>query len=158
MSKTNTVDRYLEGHVLNTSIQLDRRQALFENSIASLRCLHEALQHFGDNTSKTDREMQVARGVWGFLPYATEYWCVMIREIALLPEAEWDRRFSSMAMVVSTTLQALRAGCTEKELPGSINQDLEPLRGFRALWHDAIVGLQAQAAGRSRGTSLNEGE
>jgi len=158
MAKTNTVDRYLEGHVFNTSIQLDGRQALFENTIAILRCLYEALQHFGDNASKTAREIQVAHGVWGFLPYATEYWCVMIREIALLPEDEWDSRFSSMAMVVSTTLQALRTGCTQEQLPGSINQDLEPLRRFRALWHDAIVGLQARAAGRSRGTSLNEGE
>jgi len=152
------VDRYLEGHVFNTSIQLDGRQALFGNAMASLRCLHEALQHFGDNASKTAKELQVASGVWGFLPYVTEYWCVMMREIALLPEDEWDSRFSSMAMAVSTTLQALRAGSTGEQLPGPIHQDLEPLKKFRALWHDAIVGFQARAAGRSRGASLNEGE
>ncbi|KAK0613980.1 hypothetical protein B0T14DRAFT_592027 [Immersiella caudata] len=142
-----SVKEYLEGHVFDTSIRLNVRQCLFENAMASLRCLRESLQQFSDNSPNTARDVQIAYGVWGFLPYATEYWCVMLREIALLPEDEWDSRFSSVAMAVSTALHALRGA--EEQMPETDNKDLEAMRQFHSLWYDATIGLQARAAGRT---------
>ena len=148
--------RYLEGHVFDTAIRLNVRECLFENAIASLRCLHEALRQFNDNSLNTARDVPIAYGLWGFVPYATEYWCVMFREIALVPEEEWDPRFSSVAMAASTALHALRG--LEERTPETSNKDLDAMRRFHGLWYDATIGLQARAAGRSRATNPDEGE
>ncbi|KAK4441886.1 hypothetical protein QBC34DRAFT_419535 [Podospora aff. communis PSN243] len=152
-----SVKEYLEGHVFDTSVQLNASQVLFENTAALLRCLREALQHFGDTSANMTRDVQVAHGVWGFLPYATEFWCIMLRDIAVVSEDAWDPTFINIAMTTSAMLQTLRSGPgdTDGPRPEPTDRALEPMNRFPSLWHDAVAGFQAQIAGRSRATSLD---
>ncbi|KAK1751103.1 hypothetical protein QBC47DRAFT_84133 [Echria macrotheca] len=144
-----SVKEYLENHVWDKSIRLDPAQVLLENGVASLRCIHEALRLFSGAFSETTKEVQIAHGNWGFIPYATEFWCVMLEEIFSTPVIATDPRLSAAAEAVNAVLKELRSTPSEKELDQD-RKPLEPLKQFACLWHEAVIALQAREAGRSR--------
>lgn len=125
--------------------------------MASLRCICEAFNLFNASNPQTQRDVQISRGVWGFIPYATEFWCVTLRDIATLSEAEWDPRFTAVAMSVSTMLKASRPDYMD-ELPEPRLQGLESIKRFPSLCYDITVGLQARAIGRSRPVDVENQE
>jgi len=126
--------------------------------MASLRCIRQALHIFSPYNTLSSQEIQVARGVWGFLPYATQYWFVMLRNVAANAETACDSNFVALAMATSTSLGT---SCTEHDFdrPDTDIEGLRSMKRFTCLWYDAVIGLHAQTNGMARlSDSQSQGE
>ena len=128
----------------------------WDQGLAILRCLRTALDVFNPGFPQQDRLVQVIRGVWGFVPYATEFWCVELREMASNPTESWDSRFLSTIAELSAVLAAARPGADDHH-PGQLVAELESIRCLQvaSLWYDATLSLQARSSGRHRITKAS---
>lgn len=118
-----------------------------DHVLALLRCVCEAFKVFTPSFSQNDRQLQVIRGVWGFLPFATEFWAVELQEFATVQTQDWHHRLGSIATKLSALLGTF-PGATFSGLP---TQELELIRCyFPGLWYDAALSLQARDSGQHR--------
>jgi hypothetical protein len=128
---------------------MDEDLIRWEHGLASLRCLRAAFNVLSPVSAQSVRQLQVIRGVWAFLPYATEFWAVDLSELISTSMDRWDRRSLSVAGDLSVVLETSLPGpeniCLEKtyEEIGSIRQR------FPGLWHDATLSLHGRSSGKS---------
>jgi len=141
---------YLQSGDCSTSIRLEEGSIRWDHGLASLRCVRSAFDVFGPGFPRNLRQVQVIRGVWGFVPYATEFWAVDLQELTVPPTEKWDCRLISIASDLSTVLAKSRPG-PEAIPPGQSFEGLEGIRQFFPnLWCDATLSLQARASGQHR--------
>jgi hypothetical protein len=129
---------------------MEKNSIRWEHGLASLRCVRAAFDIFSPNFSHNDRQVQVVRGVWGFLPFATEFWAVDLQELAAASVGNWHPRLVSVASELSGLLATHQPG-PDLALSGRLVEGLEQIRLlFPGLWYDAMISLQARDSGRHR--------
>ncbi|KAK3330847.1 hypothetical protein B0H66DRAFT_467189 [Apodospora peruviana] len=142
-----SVKDYLQSDACSKSVRIAQLATLWENGLASLRCLQAAFNAFDPHFSRPNCELQVLRGVWGFILYASEFWSVDLRTMVSIPAKDWDPRFWAIATQLSDSLTRSRPGhdgeCTEQLI-----EDLESIRCLPGLWYDATISLQARSERR----------
>lgn len=128
----------------------------WDHCLTTLRCLRAALDVFQPGFPQSDLQSQVIRGVWGFVPYATEFWCVDLRDMVSIPVESWDPRFANIIAELSAFLSTTRTGVDGPPLSGQPIEELEPIRCLASLWYDATLSLQARSLGRRGVTGPNQ--
>lgn len=101
--------------------------------------------------------MQVIRGVWGFIPYANEFWSIYLQGIASVPIESWDVRCRCIVEELSARLSALRLG-PERNPAGALVDELASLRQFPCLYYEAILSLQYRSSGEHRFLGASSGK
>ncbi|WAO82927.1 NACHT domain-containing protein [Fusarium falciforme] len=142
-----SVKDYLQSETCQRSVRISEQAILWENGLASLRCLRTAFNVFNRHFSQSSRNLQLLRGVWGFIPYASRFWCVGLREMVSFPIEDWDPRFEEIAAQISAALATSRPG-HDDHASGPTVKELEKIRCFSSLWYDATIGLRAHAERR----------
>jgi hypothetical protein len=129
---------------------MDKSSIRWDHGLASLRCVRAAFDIFSPNYPQDDRQVQVIRGVWGFLPFAMEFWAVDLQELVTAPVGNWHPLLVSIASELSGLLATGLPG-PDAALSVRLMEGLEPIRSyFPGLWHDVTITLQAREAGRHR--------
>ena len=129
---------------------MEKSSIRWEHSLASLRCLRAGFNIFSPHFPKNDRQIQIIRGVWGFLPFATEFWAVDLQELAATPVENRHPGFDSIASELSSLLATSQTH-PDAAPSGRLIEELEPIRSrFPGLWYDATLSLEARASGRHR--------
>ncbi|KAK1750445.1 hypothetical protein QBC47DRAFT_394073 [Echria macrotheca] len=146
-----SVRDYLQSESCQRSIRIDSESVLWDHGSSSFRCLRMGLDVFRPDSEQRERNLQVIRGAWGFLPYAAEFWCVYLRDMALTPIGGWDSSCRDAIARLSSHLSALEPDL-ERQLPALLMEELDPIRQFPAVWYDATVALQSRSSGQHRGT------
>lgn len=160
MEVINTKTSYLQSSDCNQSVWLDRESIRWDQGLASLLCVRSAFNTFTPNLPHHDRQAQVIRGVWGFLPFATELWAIHLQHMAAVPtearHAERHAQLSSTASDLSAVLVSFEsqlgpnAACS-LALSKQQMEELEPIRSqFPILWYDVALRLQARCFGGHR--------
>jgi len=122
----------------------------WEHGLASLRCLRAAFNVFSPVFTQTVRQLQVIRGVWGFLPYAIEFWAADLKELVSTSMEKWDHRLSSVAGDLSAVLETSLSGPENLSLETTY-EDIGSIRQrFPGLWYDATLSLRSRSSGKSR--------
>ncbi|KAI8683437.1 NACHT domain-containing protein [Fusarium keratoplasticum] len=138
---------YLQSETCKRSVRISEQTILWENGLASLRCLRTAFNVFNRHFSQSTRDMQLLRGVWGFIPYASRFWCVGLQEMVSLPIKDWDPRFEEIAAQLSDALATSRPG-HDDFASGPTVEELDKIRRLPSLWYDATIGLRAHTERR----------
>jgi len=141
------------------SIRMEKHSIRCDHALALLRCVREAFEVFTPRFPPNNRQLQVIRGVWGFLPFATEFWAVELQELTAAPTQDWHLRLGGVAAELSAVLET-SPDTTFSGLPAQ--EELEVIRSyFPGLWYDVALSLQARGSGQhrvaapdSRGTPL----
>ena len=129
---------------------MEKSSIRWEHSLASLRCLRAGFNIFSPRCPQNYRQMQVIRGVWGFLPFATEFWAVDLQELTATPVENRHPGLDSMASELSSLLATSQTD-PDAAPSGRRIEELEPIRSrFPGLWYDATLSLEARASGRHR--------
>ena len=122
----------------------------WDHGLASLRCIRAAFDTFDPRCPDMDRQAQVVRGVWGFIPYATEFWAVDLRDMVSVMAEKQDPRFARSCSELSAFLSTCRPG-PDAEPSGQAIGELCPIRlPLPSLWYDATLSLQARSSRRHR--------
>ncbi|KAK0713509.1 hypothetical protein B0T26DRAFT_365769 [Lasiosphaeria miniovina] len=152
-----SVKDFLLSDACKSSVRMDDFAVRWENGIASLRCLRAALGVFNPRSSKYNREIQLVRGVWGFVAYASEFWDLQLVEMVTIPVANWDARFGVVAADLSAALATPRPG--HVDMPqGQVIEEIEPIRCYPSLWYDATMSLQDRSEGLARPQGVQTGD
>ncbi len=148
---------YLQSDDCNRSIWMEKCSILWDHGLASLRCLRAAFDVFSPHFQQNDRQMQVIRGVWGFLPFATEFWAVDLQELTTSSTQDWHPGLGSIASELSSLLATSQPD-TDAAPSGQLIEGLEKIQSyFPGLWYDVILNLEARASGRHRVTASDSG-
>ncbi|KAK3368854.1 hypothetical protein B0T24DRAFT_650675 [Lasiosphaeria ovina] len=146
---------HLQSGDCSIPIRMEEGSIRWDHGLASLRCIRSAFDVLSPGFPQNLRQVQIIRGVWGFVPYATEFWAVDLQELTVAPTEKWDCRFISIASNLSTFLAKSRPG-PEAIHSGQLIEELEGIRqNFPNLWCDATLSLQARASGQHRADGLN---
>jgi hypothetical protein len=136
---------------------MEKSSILQDHGLASLRCIRAAFDIFNPVFPQSDRQVQVIRGVWGFLPFAAEFWAVDLRELTAAPTENWHPQLVNIV----SELSALLARCLpdpNAAFSGPPIEGLESMRSsFPGLWYDAKLSLQARSSGRHRVVGSDSG-
>lgn len=130
----------------------------WDHGLASLRCIRAAFDTFDPRSPDTDRQVQIVRGVWGFIPYATEFWAMELQEMTAVMAEKRDPRLARSCSELSALLATYRPG-PDAEPSGQIIKELDPIRlPLPSLWYDATLSLQARFSGRHRMAGPDSGK
>lgn len=134
---------------------MEKSSILWDHGLASLRCVRAAFDIFNLAFPQNTRQVQVIRGVWGFLPFATEFWAVDLRELTAAPTEHWHPQLASIAIELSALLATCLPGTA---FSGRLTEGLEPIKSFfPGLWYDVTLSLQARDSGRHRVAGSDSG-
>lgn len=92
---------------------------------------------------QSDRELQALRGLWGFIPYAGEFWCTALCEMIAYPRESWSSEFLTLAADISGLLEGAQAEHGTHLSSDPIFEELQGIESFPGLWHNARIELQA---------------
>lgn len=119
--------------------------------MAMLRCVRAAFDTFTPDVPQHNRQVQVIRGVWGFLPFATEFWAVELQNLTATPTRDWHPRLGSIASELSALLATSLPKPQDATFSGLLTRELEHIRSsFPGLWYDVALSLQARGSGQHR--------
>ncbi|KAK4142687.1 uncharacterized protein C8A04DRAFT_13001 [Dichotomopilus funicola] len=154
----SSVKEYLQSDVCDTSIRMDKQSIHWDHVVALLHCVRAAFDVFTPGFPQNNRQIQVIRGVWGFLPFATEFWAVELQELIASPTQTWHPRLLSISSELSDVLATAQLG-PDSTLSGLQAQEQELIRlYFPGLLYDMALSLQARGSGHrvaASGPSVN---
>lgn len=129
------------------SLRMEKHLIRCDHTLALLRCVRAAFDVFTPSFPQNKRQLQVIQGVWGFLPFATEFWAVELQEMTATPTQDWFSRLGSIVTELSAVLETT----PDAAFSGLPTQELEVIRShFPGLWYDVALSLQARGSGQHR--------
>ncbi|KAH6613605.1 hypothetical protein B0J18DRAFT_60735 [Chaetomium sp. MPI-SDFR-AT-0129] len=149
----SSVNEYLQSDLCDTSIRIDKQSIRWDHVMALLHSVRAAFDVFTPDFPQNNRQIQVIRGVWGFLPFATEFWAVELQELLAFPIQTWHPRLLSICSELSDLLARAQLGL-DVTLSGLQTQKLELIQShFPGLGYDIALSLQACRSGHRVATS-----
>lgn len=130
-------------------VVITRSQALQEHGIASITCLLSGLETFHFQYPEQDRLLRVAKGLYGLLVYATEFWAEYLLSCPDLHETI-DRNLSGPLVQLACQLgDELERSCParsdQRDTVEPADKRLMRLRRYGILWKHVNCALKARS-------------
>lgn len=128
--------------------------------MAMLRCVQEAFCRFTPKFFQNSRlHSEAIRGVWGFIPFAAEFWAVELQEWTPGPTQDWHPQLESIARKLSAQLATLQHGPDTHKFSGVPNYELQRIRSSfdGLLWYDFALNLHARNSPQARNLASDPG-
>ncbi|KAJ4127046.1 hypothetical protein NW768_008667 [Fusarium equiseti] len=143
----NSVKEFLQ--TASTKVVITRDQAIQEHGVASMACLLSGLESFRLKDLGQNQILLVAKGLYGFLVYATEFWT----EYLLCYEPSQESRLESspepflrLAGQLANELERLDPTNLDKSASGDlVDKRLAKLQKYGVLWKHVECALNARS-------------
>ncbi|CAG7555276.1 unnamed protein product [Fusarium equiseti] len=143
----NSVKEFLQ--TASTQVVITKDQAVQEHGVASVACLLSGLDTFLLQDPGQDTIIRVAKGLYGFLVYATEFWTEYLLSYGhsnnTSVEGSTDP-FLRLAVRLAANLEKLQPVGSDESLTGDLaDKRLAKLQKYGVLWKHVERALKARS-------------